>query len=160
MAGAAHGFAGMGPYAGGQAEMLRVPYADFNCLKLPEDANEKETDFVMLSDIFPTGWHGTRLTSESKALGVDRDLSCQPCRLNGGSIGSHPGSEPDLHRRWSADRLALAEQLGASRTALGENDHCQAPSLIRRCLRATLRAGRGAIMRAPRSHSTHQPDDQ
>jgi threonine dehydrogenase-like Zn-dependent dehydrogenase len=48
-----------------------------------------------------------------------------------------------------ADRLALAEQLGASRTALGENDHCQAPSLTRRCLRATLRAGRGCNHAGP-----------
>ena len=41
MAGAAYGFAGMGPYSGGQAEYLRVPYGDFNCLKLPPDAKEK-----------------------------------------------------------------------------------------------------------------------
>jgi len=50
----------MGPYAGGQAEYLRVPYADFNLLTLPE-GDEHENDFTMLSDIFPTGWHGTRL---------------------------------------------------------------------------------------------------
>jgi glutathione-independent formaldehyde dehydrogenase len=43
-AGAAYGFAGMGPYEGGQAEFLRVPFADFNCLSLPEDAKEKEND--------------------------------------------------------------------------------------------------------------------
>src|SRR5665647_2324873 len=60
-AGAAYGFAGMGPYSGGQAEYLRVPYANFNCLKLPDDAQEKENDYVMLSDIFPTGWHATEL---------------------------------------------------------------------------------------------------
>ena len=36
-AGAAYGFAGMGPYSGGQAELLRVPYADFNCLVLPPE---------------------------------------------------------------------------------------------------------------------------
>jgi len=60
-AGAAYGFAGMGPYEGGQAEYLRVPYGDFNCLKLPEDAVEKENDYVMLSDIFPTGYHDTEL---------------------------------------------------------------------------------------------------
>ena len=35
MAGAAYGFADMGPYEGGQAEYLRVPWADFNCLRLP-----------------------------------------------------------------------------------------------------------------------------
>lgn len=61
MAGAAFGFAGMGPFWGGQAEYLRVPFGDFNCLRLPEDAQDKETDYVMLSDIFPTGWHCTRL---------------------------------------------------------------------------------------------------
>lgn len=61
-AGAAYGFADMGPYLGGQAELLRVPYADFNCLVLPEDASEKEDDYVMLSDIFPTGWHATELS--------------------------------------------------------------------------------------------------
>jgi glutathione-independent formaldehyde dehydrogenase len=33
---AAYGYAGMGPFSGGQAEFVRVPYADFNCLKLPE----------------------------------------------------------------------------------------------------------------------------
>ncbi len=63
MAGAAYGFAGMGPYEGGQAQYLRVPYADFNCLVLPEDATERERDYTMLSDIFPTGWHSTRLAN-------------------------------------------------------------------------------------------------
>ena len=38
IAGAAYGFAAMGPYWGGQAEYLRVPFGDFNCLRLPEDA--------------------------------------------------------------------------------------------------------------------------
>src|ERR1700761_5304604 len=37
-AGAAYGFAGMGPYNGGQAEYLRVPFADFDCLQLPDGA--------------------------------------------------------------------------------------------------------------------------
>lgn len=56
-AGGAYGYVGMGPYMGGQAEYLRVPYADFNALKLPDgDAHEK--DFVLLTDIFPTGWDG------------------------------------------------------------------------------------------------------
>jgi glutathione-independent formaldehyde dehydrogenase len=51
----------MGPYSGGQAEYLRVPYGDFNCLVLPPDAEEKQNDYVMLSDIFPTGYHATEL---------------------------------------------------------------------------------------------------
>lgn len=61
IAGAAYGFADMGPWAGGQAELLRVPWADFNCLRLGEDAQEKQTDYVMLADIFPTGYHATEL---------------------------------------------------------------------------------------------------
>jgi glutathione-independent formaldehyde dehydrogenase len=61
VAGAAYGFAALGPYAGGQAEYLRVPYADFNLLRLPEDGREKQDDYVMVADIFPTGWHATEL---------------------------------------------------------------------------------------------------
>ncbi|WP_309598355.1 alcohol dehydrogenase catalytic domain-containing protein [Kocuria varians] len=52
-AGAAYGFAAMDPYGGGQAELLRVPFGDHNALRLGEDAEEKENDYVMLSDIFP-----------------------------------------------------------------------------------------------------------
>ena len=44
----------MGPYWGGQAELLRVPWADFNLLELPS-GSEWEMDFTMLSDIFPSG---------------------------------------------------------------------------------------------------------
>ena len=60
MAGAVYGYAMMGPYPGGQAEYLRVPYADFNLLRLPS-GNDHENDFTMLSDIFPTGFHGCAL---------------------------------------------------------------------------------------------------
>lgn len=59
-AGGAYGYVGMGPFQGGQADRMRVPFADFNALKLPE-GDEHEDDFAMLSDIFPTGWHGTEL---------------------------------------------------------------------------------------------------
>lgn len=61
MAGGAYGYAQMGPYQGGQAELLRVPFGDFNALRLPEDSVEKENDYSMLSDIWPTGHHGTQL---------------------------------------------------------------------------------------------------
>jgi glutathione-independent formaldehyde dehydrogenase len=59
-AGGAYGYVAMGPWKGGQAEYLRVPYADFNCLKLPM-GNEHESDFILLADIFPTGYHGCEL---------------------------------------------------------------------------------------------------
>ncbi len=60
-AGGAYGYVAMGPYPGGQAELLRVPFADFNCLALPA-GGEHETDFALLADIFPTGWHGVTLS--------------------------------------------------------------------------------------------------
>ena len=59
-AGGAYGYVAMGPYVGGQAEYMRVPYADFNCLRLPS-GNEHEADFALLADIFPTGYHGAEL---------------------------------------------------------------------------------------------------
>ena len=48
----------MGPYMEGKAEYLRVPYADFNVLKLSNTDNLHEKDFVLLTDIFPTGCGG------------------------------------------------------------------------------------------------------
>ncbi|HMD86758.1 MAG TPA: formaldehyde dehydrogenase, glutathione-independent [Terriglobia bacterium] len=58
--GAAYGYVDMGGWVGGQAEYVMVPYADFNLLKLPEKAQtmEKIKDITLLSDIFPTGYHG------------------------------------------------------------------------------------------------------
>lgn len=63
-AGGAYGYVGMGPYMGGQAEYLRVPFADFNCVRLPP-GTEHENDFAMLADIFPTGYHATELAQVS-----------------------------------------------------------------------------------------------
>ncbi|MHA6797655.1 glutathione-independent formaldehyde dehydrogenase (plasmid) [Pseudonocardia bannensis] len=68
-AGGAYGYVAMGPYPGGQAERLRVPFADFNCLKLPS-GNEHELDFVLLADIFPTGYHGCELAQVSPGESV------------------------------------------------------------------------------------------
>ncbi len=60
--GGGFGYSGLGPYPGGQAELLRVPYADYNCLKLPgTPGDELEDDFVLLADIFPTGFHATEM---------------------------------------------------------------------------------------------------
>ena len=58
--GAAYGYVDMGGWVGGQAEYVMVPYADFNLLKLPplDVSLPKLRDLTMLSDIFPTGFHG------------------------------------------------------------------------------------------------------
>ncbi len=111
-AGAAYGYAEMGPYQGGQAELLRVPYADFNCLVLPPDAEEKQNDYVMLADIWPTGWHATELAGlqagESVVIygaGPVGLFAAYSARIKGASqimvVDRHP------------DRLRLAEKIGA-----------------------------------------------
>ncbi|GAA4199641.1 glutathione-independent formaldehyde dehydrogenase [Microbispora amethystogenes] len=110
--GAAYGFADMGPYNGGQAELLRVPFGDFNCLVLPDDARERQSDYVMLADIWPTGWHATQLA----------------CVQAGDSVVIYGAGPVGLMAAYSAtfksagmvmavdrhpDRLAKAEEIGA-----------------------------------------------
>src|SRR5678816_2814780 len=58
--GAAYGYVDMGGWVGGQAEYVMVPYADFNLLKFPDkdQAMARIRDLTLLSDIFPTGFHG------------------------------------------------------------------------------------------------------
>ncbi len=58
--GAAYGYVDMGGWVGGQAEYVMVPYADFNLLRFPDPAQAmaKIRDLTLLSDIFPTGYHG------------------------------------------------------------------------------------------------------
>src|SRR3989440_2251171 len=58
--GAAYGYVDMGGWVGGQANYVMVPYADWNLLKFPDkdQAMAKIKDLTMLSDIFPTGYHG------------------------------------------------------------------------------------------------------
>src|SRR3954470_7733521 len=110
--GAAYGYADMGPYPGGQAEYFRVPYGDFNCLRLHEDAQEKETDYVMLADIWPTGYHATELAGlqpgESVVIfgaGPVGLMAAYSAVLKGASLVMIVDRHPD--------RLRLAESIGA-----------------------------------------------
>jgi threonine dehydrogenase-like Zn-dependent dehydrogenase len=43
-----------GGFAGGQAQYARVPFADYGCLKIPDEVSDEEALF--LTDIFPTGY--------------------------------------------------------------------------------------------------------
>jgi threonine dehydrogenase-like Zn-dependent dehydrogenase len=111
-AGAAYGYAGMGPYNGGQAEYLRVPHGDFNCLKLPEDAGEKENDYVMLSDIWPTGWHATELAGLQPGESIVI-YGCGPVGLMAALSAKVKGASQIFVVDRHGDRLQLAEKVGA-----------------------------------------------
>lgn len=111
-AGAAYGFAAMGPWAGGQAEMLRVPYGDHNCLRLGEDAQEKENDYVMLSDIFPTGYHATEMAGVTPGDSVVI-YGAGPVGLMAALSATIKGAAKVMVVDRHPDRLRLAEQIGA-----------------------------------------------
>jgi len=111
-AGGAYGFAGMGPYSGGQAQLLRVPYGDFNCLVLPSDAQEKENDYVMLSDIFPTGYHATELAGVKPGDSVVI-YGAGPVGLMAAYSANLKGASKVMVVDTHKDRLKLAEQIGA-----------------------------------------------
>lgn len=110
-AGGAYGYVSMGPYAGGQADYLRVPHADFNCLQLPSDASH-EMDFVLLADIFPTGYHGCELArvrpGESVAV-----YGAGPVGLMAAYSAMLRGASRVYVVDRVADRLAKAAEIGA-----------------------------------------------
>jgi glutathione-independent formaldehyde dehydrogenase len=112
MAGGAYGYPSMGGYQGGQAEMLRVPFGDFNCLRLPDDAREKEADYAMLSDIWPTGWHGTELAGLRAGESIVI-FGAGPVGLMAALSAQVKGAEQIFLVDRQPDRLKLAEQIGA-----------------------------------------------
>ena len=122
-AGRAYGYVAMGPWVEGQAEYLQVPYADFNCLSLPE-GTEHEADFAMLADIFPTGYHGAELAGvrpgESVAVfgaGPVGLMAAHSCLLRGAA------------QVFSVDhvleRLYKAKEIGATPINYDEGDPVQ-----------------------------------
>jgi glutathione-independent formaldehyde dehydrogenase len=102
----------MGPYNGGQAEYLRVPYGDFNCLKLPKDAEEKQNDYVMLADIFPTGWHAVELAGIKPGDSIVI-YGAGPVGLMATLSASIRGASKIIVVDQHPDRLKLAKELGA-----------------------------------------------
>ncbi|MET9087476.1 glutathione-independent formaldehyde dehydrogenase [Streptomyces sp. NPDC004237] len=110
-AGGAYGYVAMGPYTGGQAELLRVPFADFNCLKLPP-GEQFETDFVLLADIFPTGYHGCELAQVSPGESV-AVFGAGPVGLMAAYSALLRGASKVFSVDRVPERLAKAEQIGA-----------------------------------------------
>jgi glutathione-independent formaldehyde dehydrogenase len=110
-AGGAYGYVAMGPYLGGQAEHLRVPFADFNCLKLPPGTG-RDADFVLLADIFPTGYHGCELAlvSPGETVAV---YGAGPVGLMAAYSALLRGAARVLVVDEVPERLQKAEEIGA-----------------------------------------------
>jgi glutathione-independent formaldehyde dehydrogenase len=113
----------MGPYTGGQAEYLRVPHADFNCLKLPA-GDEHETDFVLLADIFPTGYHGCELAQVSPGESV-AVYGAGPVGLMAAYSALLRGASRVFCVDRVSERLAKAEEMGAIPIDFSQGDPVQ-----------------------------------
>ena len=86
----------LGGYAGGQAEYLRVPYADVGPIKVPDGLTDEQVLF--LSDIFPTGYMARRVL-QHPARRHDRRLGLRP-----GRAVRHPQRVPAGRRAGHRDR--------------------------------------------------------
>jgi glutathione-independent formaldehyde dehydrogenase len=112
-AGGAYGYVDMGGWVGGQADYVMVPYADFNVLKFPDkdQAMEKIKDLTMLSDIFPTGYHGAftaGVTTGSTVYIAGAGPVGLACAAAAQLLGAAVVIVGDLN----ADRLAQARSFG------------------------------------------------
>src|SRR6267378_2765958 len=122
-AGGAYGYVDMGGWIGGQAEYVMVPYADFNLLKFPDkdQAMEKIRDLTMLSDIFPTGYHGAvtaGVTSGSTVYVAGGGPVSLACAASAQFLGAAAVIVGDLN----PERLAQARSFGCETIDVSKGD--------------------------------------
>lgn len=119
---AGYGYAGMGPYQGGQAEFVLVPHADFNCLKLPgKPGDQWEDDFLLLADVFPTAFHATELAcvSTGKTVAV---FGAGPVGLLAAYCSVLKGASEVYVVDSVPERLKKAKELGATPVDFSQGD--------------------------------------
>lgn len=144
-----YGYVGMGPFRGGQAEYVRVPFADFNCLKLPgTPGDEFEDDFVLLADIFPTGYHATELAGVHPGDTV-AIFGAGPVGLMTTLSASLRGASEIYTVDAVPERLEKAKQLGAIPIDFSKGDPVEQIYEHRRnnaALRGALRPGEDKML--------------
>ncbi len=121
--GAAYGYVDMGGWVGGQAEYVVVPYADWNLLKFPDrdQAMEKILDLTMLSDIFPTGFHGA-VTAGVKPGSTVYVAGAGPVGLAAAAGAQLLGAAVVIVADLVADRLAQARSFGCETVDVSKGD--------------------------------------
>ncbi len=122
-AGAAYGYVDMGGWLGGQAEYVMIPFADFNLLKFPDrdQALEKILDLTMLSDIFPTGYHGAYTAGVTTGSTV-YVAGAGPVGLAAAHAAQLLGASVVIVGDMNADRLAQAQSFGCETVDLSKGD--------------------------------------
>ncbi|MEU3795502.1 formaldehyde dehydrogenase, glutathione-independent [Streptomyces fructofermentans] len=121
--GAAYGYVDMGGWVGGQAEYAMVPYADFNLLRFPdpEQAREKLLDLTMLSDIFPTGFHGA-VTAGTEVGSTVYIAGAGPVGLAAAASAHLLGAAVVIVGDLNAERLAQARSFGCETVDVSRGD--------------------------------------
>src|ERR687892_1392943 len=121
--GAAYGYVDMGGWVGGQAEYVMVPYADFNLLRFPDkdQAMAKIRDLTMLSDIFPTGFHGA-YTAGTKPGSTVYIAGAGPVGLAAATSAFLLGAAVVIVADLQPERLAQARSFGCETVNLAETD--------------------------------------
>jgi glutathione-independent formaldehyde dehydrogenase len=120
--GSAYGYVDMGGWVGGQAEYVMVPYADFNVLKFPDkdQAMAKIRDLTMLSDIFPTGYHGAYTAGVTTGSTV-YVAGAGPVGLASAYSALLLGAAVVIVGDMNTDRLAQARSFGCETVDLGQD---------------------------------------
>ena len=121
--GSAYGYVDMGGWTGGQAEYVMVPYADWNCLKFPDrdQALAKIRDLTMLSDIFPTGYHGC-VTAGVGTGSTVYIAGAGPVGLAAAASAQLLGAAVVIVGDLNADRLAQARSFGCETVDVSQGD--------------------------------------
>jgi glutathione-independent formaldehyde dehydrogenase len=121
-AGSAYGYVDMGGWEGGQANYVMVPFADFNLLKFPDpdQALEKILDLTMLSDIFPTGYHGA-YTAQVTTGSTVYVAGAGPVGLAAAHSAQILGAAVVIVGDLNEERLAQARSFGCETINVGED---------------------------------------
>ncbi len=121
--GAAYGYVDMGGWVGGQAEYVMIPYADWNLLRFPDkdQALAKITDLTMLSDIFPTGFHGA-VTAGVKPGSTVYVAGSGPVGLAAAASAQLLGAAVVMVADLNPERLAQAKSFGCEAIDISKGD--------------------------------------
>jgi glutathione-independent formaldehyde dehydrogenase len=121
--GAAYGYVDMGGWVGGQAEYVTVPYADWNLLKFPDrdQAMAKILDLAMLSDIFPTGYHGA-YTAGVRTGSTAYIAGAGPVGLAAAASALLLGAAVVIVGDLNKERLAQARSFGCETVDVSQGD--------------------------------------
>ena len=99
-----------GDLGGAQAELLRVPHADTNLLLIPDGVEDERALF--LGDVLTTGYYGVELADVRPGDTV-AVVGAGPVGFFAIQAALARGAEQVLALELAADRLALAERVGA-----------------------------------------------